>query len=189
MILEYNFDSYPIEKNHVWLPPLRAIAYIQIPKCGTTTMRSLFDWTLGNAQGKHKDMQRLVILRSPIQRWRSAIVEAIYPKGEGDFEENLLEFARWGGLFDGRHDRHLWSQCHYLNGIDTDNTVFIRLEQLSEKLPLILDVENVPQLKQSSDPNKAEVLEFVDSIIEELTIPIIRAYQQDFELMEIVNFI
>jgi len=163
MIIKYDNSICPPISKNIYLPPTQDIAWIQIPKCGTSTMRSLWDWETQSATGKYKDMKRLVILREPYERWLSAVVEALNPKPEKnkpDMAKIEERFHTWD-LFRGTTDRHLYPQARFCNNLDIDNAIFIWLDELEDKLPLVFPGVEVPHLRKGNAQNKNMVREFV----------------------------
>jgi hypothetical protein len=105
-------------------------SYISIGKVASTFMGEFLanlKWTNTSYNYNEIDKQRLpktymVVLRDPVERWCSGIVE----EGEGS-EWSLQNRETLDFIFGvAKFDRHTCSQVDYLHGLDTNDCVFLK---------------------------------------------------------------
>jgi hypothetical protein len=116
-------------------------SYISIGKVASTFMGEFLanlKWTNTSYNYNEIDKQRLpktymVVLRDPVERWCSGIVEYLvnnrrFLEGEGS-EWSLQNRETLDFIFGvAKFDRHTCSQVDYLHGLDTNDCVFFKLD-------------------------------------------------------------
>ena len=116
-------------------------SYVSIGKVASTFMGEFLanlKWTNTSYNYNEIDKQRLpktymVVLRDPVERWCSGIVEYLvnnrrFLEGEGS-EWSLQNRETLDFIFGvAKFDRHTCSQVDYLHGLDTNECVFFKLD-------------------------------------------------------------
>lgn len=114
----------------------RSFVYIPIAKNASSfteyILKNNFNWTEDNfiASPDLKQKHILVVVRDPLERWMSGVVEHFVRKNPPDSgvkldNEELLYYV----FHQGTLDEHTELQVNFLNGIDTDNCTFIRMNK------------------------------------------------------------
>lgn len=103
--------------------------YIPIPKCTSSyTIQILklmcnFDRDNFIRNKNLLDKNKMIVLRDPLERWKSGIAQHFYQR-ELPMTENMLEYVANQFTLEA----HSELQVRFLNGVDTDNCIFFMLD-------------------------------------------------------------
>ena len=159
-------------------------AYLWIPKNGSSTLRSIFGTTVHD-YSKFKVDTYWVILRDPVARWKSGVVEIIRNNPE---KEQII--------FDNIHllrfDGHTAPQTTYLQY--TGRTQYIDIEDPDWVTNIInttgiqIDTSNLYDNASKSNPRKVEIANKLEDIITDSLIDKVKKYYKaDIDLIERVK--
>ena len=159
-------------------------AYIWIPKNGTSTLRSIFGTTVHDYT-KFNVETFWVILRDPIDRWKSGIVE--YIRNNPSMEQ--LVFDR---IHQIRFDGHTAPQTEYLQY--TGRTKYILLEDpdwvanIINNTNIQIDTSTLYDNATKSNPRKVEITNKLEDVITESLIDkVTKYYAEDIDLIKRVK--
>lgn len=116
--------------------PDESFVYIPIAKNASSftefILKHNFNWKENNyiANQHLKEKQILVVVRDPLERWMSGVVEHFFRKNGPESgvkmdDEQLLYYV----FHQGALDEHTELQVNFLSGIDTDNCTFLRMNK------------------------------------------------------------
>ena len=112
--------------------PDRTIAWINVPKCGSSFMQKIFH-DFGWSEYKHHtallktDMDKVMVLRDPVERWISGFSEYAldHPWLESYLDDNKVwELILSNPVFDD----HTQFQHKFMEGFNTDNLCYIYMQ-------------------------------------------------------------
>ena len=159
-------------------------AYIWIPKNGSSTLRSIFGSTIHNYNNFDVDTY-WVILRDPVDRWKSGVVQYIYRHPEK--EQKVFDYIH---LL--RFDGHTLPQTTYLQY--TGRTKYIDIEDPDWVANIInttgmqIDTSNLYDNSTKSKPRKVEITNKLEDIITDSLIDEVKEYYRaDIELIDRVK--
>ena len=159
-------------------------AFIWIPKNGSSTLRSIFGSTIHNYNDFDVDTY-WVILRNPIKRWKSGVIEYIYrhPEKHEWVLDNINKIV---------FDEHTIPQTTYLQY--TGRTKYIDIEDPDWVTNIInttgiqIDTSNLYDNASKSDLRKVEITNKLEDIITDSLIDEVKEYYRaDIELIDRVK--
>ena len=200
MIIKADFEQGIIKKDvgRVYLDPVTELAWIPIPKCGSNSMMTIMKklnngkpWPMRNTliEPEWNKFKRLIILRDPVTRWRAGMGETLMiVDRHGGTMHTVRNYTHTHNMYSGLTNRHIATQISLCHGVDTDNAIFIKLEDFNEKIGLFFPLKfPVPHIRRWQDnEKKKDIITFVDQMLakEETLEKIHEAYKQDFELID-----
>jgi hypothetical protein len=129
--------AHPIGRS--WLSPDNRYCYVNIPKIGSSTMKSLLqDWQPADYHTVPDNVEFLVLLRDPTRRWISAVSEFLagahgIPGADQRSQSSIDDLIRnpivknW--IFHSVYlDGHSLPQCYYLQHLPWDRTKFFNYD-------------------------------------------------------------
>lgn len=159
-------------------------AFIWIPKNGSSTLRSIFGSTIHNYRDFDVDTY-WVILRDPVDRWKSGVAEYIYRNPEK--EQKVFDYI---DLL--RFDGHGLPQTTYLQY--TGRTKYIDIEDSDWVANIInttgiqIDTSDLYDNSTKSKPRKVEIASKLEDIITDSLIDEVKEYYRaDIDLIERVK--
>lgn len=159
-------------------------AFIWIPKNGSSTLRSIFGSTIHNYNDFDVDTY-WVILRDPVDRWKSGVAEYIYRNPEK--EQKVFDYIH---LL--RFDGHGLPQTTYLQY--TGRTKYIDIEDPDWVTNIInttgiqINTSDLYDNSTKSKPRKVEITNKLEDIITDSLIDEVKEYYRaDIELIDRVK--
>jgi hypothetical protein len=182
--------------------------WINVPKNASSTLKEVFGTALGWPRGNYLNdptlasYKTIVVLRDPIERWISAIVQygfhtsLISADDLRDVDSSLVRYMFTNINF----DTHTAKQRTYLFNLDLQNTTFFKMETpdlvkdvtsylmqqgiMSE--PVTVHSRNVTTDERAKDESMALIREAIKK--ESYMANIKKFYSDDFELISSVKF-
>jgi len=173
-----------------WVDKNKSTAFIPIPKNASSFVKGCL---LGSSQFIYHDNlvttnQYLITLRDPIERWTSGVAQFLGT--EIDNKLNLRDLIN-----DITFDDHTELQTYFLQGVDLDRCVFLRVDQnlrINIKRWLVennyqVDIDTIPNINEGKEIFKKWVNALIDND-QQFKLKLYTHYAEDYELINRVKF-
>lgn len=181
-----------------WYHNEKNIAYINIPKNASSWAKVFFEsygWYNTTLRELPQQPDKfIIILRNPIDRWISGVVEFIH---SNHITLNNEVFKTISSIF--KLDIHTSHQIDFLNNLDTDNCIFLKFDNTLEKnlSHLIVDLgfdlidNNIPKLNSidldfEKQYIRKQLTDLIDSSVQATLIKYF--YFEDYSLWKNIKF-
>ena len=173
-----------------WVDSDKSITFVPIPKNASSFVKGCL---LGSNHFIHNDNlaianQYLITLRDPFERWISGVAQFIATESNNKLNPHDL-------INKITFDDHTELQTYFLQGIDLDRCIFLRVDQnlrTNIKQWLIennyqVDINLVPNINEGKQIFKNWVTAMIDTN-HQLKLKLTEHYAQDYELINRVKF-
>lgn len=123
MIIEGDINNWSEWQEHTYGTCLAAddleLMYVNIPKNASEWTKSRLmehNWSVGNYRHDNLLKTAIVVLRDPVARWKSGIVEYLIRNGTAEPFEDIFDKIVY--------DEHTAKQVNFIHGLDTDKCIF-----------------------------------------------------------------
>lgn len=177
-----------------WRDDSRDLTYVHVPKNASSFVKGVLIGARGHwhhSETLVNGQENLVILRDPIDRWCSGIVQYQHNTGINLHLQETFETVTF--------DDHTELQTYFLQGVDLDRTTFMmidsgfrdRLQRWMDAHGYVRDVGMALQYNASSDDHRGERKDYYTRLVSTcsgLAYRLQEHFADDYKLIESVKF-
>lgn len=177
-----------------WRDDGRNLTYVHVPKNASSFVKGVLIGARGHwhhSETLINGQENLVVLRDPIDRWCSGIVQYQYNTGINLHLQETFETVTF--------DDHTELQTYFLQGVDLDRTTFMmidagfreRLQRWMDSHGYIRDVGMALQYNASGDDHRGERKDYYTRLVHTcsgLGYRLREHFADDYKLIESVKF-